>query len=290
MKPAIRKSKYGILPILILASVALSIGPAGWTTIAQITAGVCRDMVRNFSSFEIGIGSAGILLAGAVLFGMWKAFTLTRHLSQFANVLQDHSGAAPTAARGDIKFDIVFDRVPFAFCHGLLKPRIYVSTALINILSSAELDAVLLHERAHQMRKDPLRIAVSHVVTSALSLLPGLSQLRDWYLLRLELRADQYVNRKGDAGHLRAAMLRHSEFKLSMEINHAPSAFNHLTVRLQAMEGSEKYFVSGFVHSYTRRSLLRSTVWIGILVSVWASVVLSTTSVLATTSTCPLPV
>ena len=47
------------------------------------------------------------------------------------------------------------------FCIGLLRPRIVVSTGLVELLDQAELEAVLAHEASHQRRRDPMRLMVA---------------------------------------------------------------------------------------------------------------------------------
>lgn len=51
---------------------------------------------------------------------------------------------------------------PPAFCHGFLKPKICLSTCLVDLLSPSQLQAVLLHEDYHRQRFDPLRILVTN--------------------------------------------------------------------------------------------------------------------------------
>ena len=62
---------------------------------------------------------------------------------------------------------------PMAFCAGWLRPRVYVSTAVLDRLSEGELRAVLAHEQHHGALRDPLRLAVGRVLCQALFFLPG---------------------------------------------------------------------------------------------------------------------
>lgn len=81
-------------------------------------------------------------------------------------------------------------REPLAFCHGLSRPELVVSTGLVDVLSSCELEAVLRHELAHARNLDPLRIAAARSFKAALSPAP----LGGWlsrYLTELELKADK---------------------------------------------------------------------------------------------------
>jgi len=53
-----------------------------------------------------------------------------------------------------------------------LSPRIWVSTAALERLGPAELDAVLRHERFHLRHRDPLRIVIARVLAAALFAVP----------------------------------------------------------------------------------------------------------------------
>jgi len=99
-----------------------------------------------------------------------------------------------------------------AFCHGLLRPRIYVSSATLAALSRPELEAVLAHERHHAQRRDPLRLAVARVLGGALFFLPALSPLLERYTDEAELAADEAALRNGQTvAALAAALLAFDE-------------------------------------------------------------------------------
>lgn len=68
------------------------------------------------------------------------------------------SGAGPALGPG---IRIAASERPFSLATGLVRGEIWVSSALIEALSEDELDAVLMHERAHLERRDPLRRAVA---------------------------------------------------------------------------------------------------------------------------------
>jgi beta-lactamase regulating signal transducer with metallopeptidase domain len=80
---------------------------------------------------------------------------------------------------------------PRAFCAGLLRPRVYVSTGAVAILDQEALSAVLAHERHHARRRDPLRLAIGRVLARALFFLPGLADLLQRQQALAELSADE---------------------------------------------------------------------------------------------------
>jgi Zn-dependent protease with chaperone function len=85
--------------------------------------------------------------------------------------------------------------VPLAFCFGLFRPRIGISTGLVETLTQQELKAVLLHEDYHRRHHDPLRGLLAEVLAGSLFFLPVSGELRDLFLTSLELAADRHAVR-----------------------------------------------------------------------------------------------
>jgi beta-lactamase regulating signal transducer with metallopeptidase domain len=99
---------------------------------------------------------------------------------------------------------VVTDEV-LCFCIGLFRPRIVVSTGLIELLDQAELDAVLAHEASHQRRRDPLRLMVASVAIRGLFFIPALADLARAARLTTEVEADAAaVDRYGNSNLIRA--------------------------------------------------------------------------------------
>jgi Zn-dependent protease with chaperone function len=101
---------------------------------------------------------------------------------------------------------VIEDERPRAFCAGLLRPRVYVSTGALELLDDVALRAVLAHERAHVRRRDPLRVACGRVIAGALFYVPGLGELHRRQMALAELSADERAI--ADAPENRAALAR----------------------------------------------------------------------------------
>lgn len=86
---------------------------------------------------------------------------------------------------------VIADDPPRAFCAGLLRPRIYVSSGAVAALDATALQAVLLHERHHARCRDPLRLACGRVAARALFFIPGLGELVARQQTLAELSADE---------------------------------------------------------------------------------------------------
>jgi Zn-dependent protease with chaperone function len=86
---------------------------------------------------------------------------------------------------------VIDDPRPHAFCAGLLRPRVYVTSGALEILDEPALDAVLLHERHHARRRDPLRLATSRVLAKAMFFLPVVRELGRRQEALAEMSADE---------------------------------------------------------------------------------------------------
>jgi hypothetical protein len=88
---------------------------------------------------------------------------------------------------------LIADPQPRAFCAGLMRPQVYVSTGAVGLLDEAALTAVLAHERHHARRHDPLRLAAGRVLARAVFFLPGLDDLARRQQALAELSADEWA-------------------------------------------------------------------------------------------------
>jgi len=178
---------------------------------------------------RINVAGAVILLLAAcglvaVIRGCAATVRLVRTQRQFLGEMSV-CGSLPDQAGV-----VVFDHArPQAFCAGYLRPRIFVSTATVDVLRSADLQAVLAHENEHRERRDPLRTASAGVLGHALSLLPALRRLVERYAELAELRADAAAVRQshGDRAPLAAALLAF-ENAAHLGVGIAPDRVDHL--------------------------------------------------------------
>ena len=78
-----------------------------------------------------------------------------------------------------------------AFCYGVLRPRIALTSELLDRLDDEALAAVLAHERHHLLRRDPLRYLALEVVAATAFMLPLTRHLRQLVEARVEVQADR---------------------------------------------------------------------------------------------------
>jgi Zn-dependent protease with chaperone function len=107
------------------------------------------------------------------------------------------------------RIDVVADERPFSFCYWFLRPRICLSTALVERLDPDELRAVLYHERYHLRQRDPLRQVVARYFAAGLYVVPVVDELLSFHTLQKEIEADQEaVRASGDVRSLASALYK----------------------------------------------------------------------------------
>src|SRR5256712_9344660 len=109
----------------------------------------------------------------------------------------------------DGRIDVVSDERPFSFCYWFLRPRICLSTALVERLDPDELRAVLYHERYHLRQRDPLRQIVARYFAAGLYVVPVVDELLAFHTLPQGVEADQEaVPASGDVRSLASALYK----------------------------------------------------------------------------------
>lgn len=86
---------------------------------------------------------------------------------------------------------LIEDIEMYAFCFGILHPKIYISTMLLKHISSKELEAILLHEKYHVDHKDSLRNILIYISKMIFAFFPFVSDLGESYKIRSEILADK---------------------------------------------------------------------------------------------------
>lgn len=90
-------------------------------------------------------------------------------------------------------FIVINSSKPFAFCFGIINPKIYVSNKLIQILSKRELKSVLLHESHHLKKHDTTTLLFATVFESLTPYFPFIKDMVRHYRIERELMADQFA-------------------------------------------------------------------------------------------------
>ncbi len=104
----------------------------------------------------------GIVLGAVVVLGLVWRFVATLHRSRQLHAQFDFLGR-----RRGAWYEMESD-CPLVFTLGWWRPRIYLSSGLRAACSEQDLDIILQHERAHQERRDNLRLLVARLCCAIL--------------------------------------------------------------------------------------------------------------------------
>ncbi|HLQ33614.1 MAG TPA: M56 family metallopeptidase [Chloroflexota bacterium] len=143
--------------------------------------------------------------------------------------------------------DVVESEDVFALCQGYLRPRVVLSTGLLELLSEEELEAVILHERFHLANRDPLKMLLARVAADAFFFMPIVAELAERYLCVKEIDAD----RAAMAAQRDAIPMTSAFCKVARSRQHLPvSAVAAVGSLLQATEERIAHLTSGRASSW----------------------------------------
>jgi Zn-dependent protease with chaperone function len=97
-----------------------------------------------------------------------------------SRMVETSAGLVAAAQRAGLtgRVELVEDAETFSFTYGLLSPRVVVSRGLATVLSAAELEAVLHHERYHIRNWDTVKVVVARAAPAAFWMPDRLEHLR----------------------------------------------------------------------------------------------------------------
>jgi hypothetical protein len=177
--------------------------------------------VRPASVLVLVLGSVGLATVVLSVRAVVRQLRAGRRFERGLAVL----GPVPGMARAQV----VDHDEPQAFCIGLLRPRIYVSRAALELLDEDERAAVLAHEAHHARRRDPLRLLVARALADGLFFLPAVRRLPERYASLAELAADEAATAvHGGRRALASALLAFDEHPSPAAVGIAPERVAHL--------------------------------------------------------------
>jgi BlaR1 peptidase M56 len=190
----------------ILLALLLTLAPR----VEQLAARGAEDTADVVAAVVLLLAVCGISLGLVTLFRQLLATAvLIRGL--VAQKIALPSSVVAAASGLDLKgrIDVVADERPFSFCYWFLRPRICLSSALVERLDADELRAVLYHERYHLRQRDPLRQVVARYFAAGLYVVPVVDELLAFHTLQKEIEADQEaVRASGGVRSLASALYK----------------------------------------------------------------------------------
>ncbi len=193
----------GLFGCGVLSLLAYRVGTDGW-------AGLTRDgQDLRPAAVLFAVVAAGTV-AGA--WSVYRQVAATRTLAGevAARTTPATAKVAGAAAHAGLvgRVDLVGDAQPYSFTYGLARPRVAVSSGLVDAVGIDELAAVLAHERYHVRSADTVKMIVARAAPSAFFFLPALHPLRERYLAGRELAADRAAVRAAGEEALAGALFK----------------------------------------------------------------------------------
>jgi len=211
------------------------IGPAA--SVAQWCRGIfelCLSSPSILASVLLWTGTA--VLGGGLLYALikggislFKSYRAVRKL--------------PLVDRGLSVALIRDESVKVAFTHGLIRPKIYFSTGLLNSLTREEARGVLFHEIHHKKNRDPLRFFLVTLLKDTFFYLPiGGYITRRLHAVKERDADDAVIRRTGDPFVFAETLLKVATFGVDMRLDIARAASITGT---GSLEGRIKRLING---------------------------------------------
>ncbi len=142
-------------------------------------ASFCQMMLTHYWLFI-----APIFFLGVFVVTVWKVRQTRKKIALFEFI-----------DNGSDKIKVFKSDKALAFTFGFLKPKIYLSTTLINDLSKEELDVVLAHENHHLKKRHHLWSLLLSFIKNSLFFLPIVHWIYDRYRANIEFECDKEAAR-----------------------------------------------------------------------------------------------
>lgn len=134
---------------------------------------------------------------------------------------------------------------------GLFRPRIIISTGLIQMFSEQEVRAILLHEQYHCKNRDPLRMFLLTLIQDGMGYLPMMKSMVHEFKTWKELLADRFaIKQMGTEYYLGNVLLKLSQVGQSKQssavVYFADTAINYRIMQVLEPEQSVRVPISRF--------------------------------------------
>jgi Zn-dependent protease with chaperone function len=215
-----------------------------WFPGSGLPPSVCMRPISG-AGFHLFVPAVALLalLCLTVCLGVFRAVRLAcrvRRLSErlgpsFPELPEEVAAAARNA--GASRVEVREHELAFGVCLGMFRPRVVVSTALVQLLDGEELVAVLAHEERHRSRRAPLRQVVARAIAKSLFFLPVLTVILDAHLVDEEIVADREALAVAGQQPLVRALAKLADKVDASEAVAQFGGISALLTRLRALEG-----------------------------------------------------
>ncbi|WP_261303175.1 M56 family metallopeptidase [Paenibacillus andongensis] len=137
---------------------------------------------------------------------------------------------------GEGQFQIISYKAPIAMTIGLWKPRMILSSGLMDMLDPNELRAVIEHEKCHMRHRDPLAIFLLSMISKSMWYIPIFAWMADKYPIMIELRADKFaIAQMEQSTHLGSALLKLLKQAPTPHVSLSHASFAEISMNVRIM-------------------------------------------------------
>lgn len=232
----------------------------------------CQEIIKSLNSQNLPHNSNLIFLVPVFFILLFVGIRLIATIAQLITIDRslNHQKITYRSRRLNVlvkklhlvdKIVIIDNKQPLALCYGLMKPKIYLSTKLLESMSPAELEVIINHEKHHLNHNDTRTILFAHIIQNTFPLLPILSDLVKNLRIEREIAADNYAASGGKRQHV-AAVLKKLLLYPQPTFAYFPSlaAEDTLTARIESL-----FFKKKFTAKYSLKNITFSVFSIFIL-------------------------
>jgi Zn-dependent protease with chaperone function len=235
-----RRSRAGwLLWSLPLAAVLVHLSLGAVAVVEYVRLDWLLSEPYELTAVSVLVASAVLAIAGALRVA-WPAARGGRALRRLLRSAVRPVPAPVAASAEELGIagcvDVVDAEEAFAVAHGLVRPRILLSTGLVDALDRAELIAVLVHERHHLWRRDPLGLLAARVLAGYGWFLPSVRWWAQRSALRRELVADRAATARAGAAAVAGALLKLADLPAPAAVA-AVNPMGNLPDRIAQLEG-----------------------------------------------------
>ena len=208
-----------IVSLIISGTIFLQMGlyfiakVVGWNVRYNLVA-ACHSWLK-----AIGLSSLDFVLDALVIYTLfitlWKIalqfYHAIRMKKRFEQYIENRLTIDMNRAYGEGQdsFIVISHPRPLAITMGFMRPKIVLSTGLMNLLTEDELKAVISHEMYHKEHRDPLSIFLMALCSSTMWYIPILKWCNQKYRIVKELLADEYaIEKQQTSVNLGSALLK----------------------------------------------------------------------------------
>jgi Zn-dependent protease with chaperone function len=244
-------SFFGV--ILILTSSYLFIAYRYFPLFIHRSVFFCQEIVKTLNlniSGEMGKIVISILFLG-VFFVIFKILKTVLGYFAFKHAITKSRSLQPETLdhllkRLDLsgKVVVIHQNKPQAFCFGILNSKIYLSTAMIDLMNISELEVILRHEQSHLTHKDSLTFFIATIIESIFPFFPILSDFVGTYRTEREIHADSVaVKSMSENNSITEVLKKILQYEPATRLAFIPDilAEDSLEARIQSLHGRKIY-------------------------------------------------